>query len=522
MDGGYRETELMAKAGASFVVVMGRAHEATVRYAVDAGRAFGIQVMGDNMLADDCVANARWLASLGVDVVIHHIGYDERRLVKGLSPLDELAAVVAAVDVPVQAVGGLSIAQAIACPSYGAPLVVLGAPLVIAANDFKPSGSDLGSILREICSEIRKTPMAPRASALDRGLIEIMGTTQAAVVQYALEPLSVELREIPVPEIGEHDVLLQVGAVSVCGSDVHQFHATHSWAVNVPVVLGHEFCGTVARAGRAVRGVKEGDRVVSETAAVICGTCLMCRTGRYNLCPTRKGFGYGVNGAMASYVATPARCLHAIPDTLPFEYACLCEPHAVAYQSMCVNSTIHPGDLVVVFGPGPIGLLCTRMAALAGANPLVVAGLPQDAPRLEAARALGATHTIDVSTGGLDDLVRSLDPLGADLVCEASGASRPLDAALKLVKPGGQVTKVGWSPDTIPIDINPLVGKNVTLQGSFSHNFPVWERVIHLLATGMAKPEIVVGLRSGLAGWRRAFDAMHDGDVIKSVLLPSM
>ena len=134
-----------------------------------------------------------------------------------------------------------------------------------------------------------------------------MGTTQAAVVQYALEPLSVELREIPVPDIGEHDVLLEVGAVSVCGSDVHQFHATHSWAVNVPVVLGHEFCGTVARTGRAVRGVKEGDRVVSETAAVICGTCLMCRTGRYNLCPTRKGFGYGVNGAMASYVATPAR-----------------------------------------------------------------------------------------------------------------------------------------------------------------------------------------------------------------------
>ena len=165
MDGGYRETELMAKAGASFVVVMGRAHEATVGYCVDAGRAFGIQVMGDNMLADDRVANARWLASLGVDVVIHHIGYDERRLVKGLSPLDELAAVVAAVDVPVQAVGGLSIAQAIACPSYGAPLVVLGAPLVIAANDFKPSGSDLGSILREICSEIRKTPLAPRATS---------------------------------------------------------------------------------------------------------------------------------------------------------------------------------------------------------------------------------------------------------------------------------------------------------------------------------------------------------------------
>src|SRR5204863_154332 len=132
---------------------------------------------------------------------------------------------------------------------------------------------------------------------------------------------------------------------------------------------------TVAKAGRAVKGVREGDRVVSETAAVICGECLLCRTGRYNLCPDRKGFGYGINGAMASFVKVPARCLHAIPDTLPFTLACLAEPHAVAYNAMCVNSTIRPGDLVVVLGPGPIGLLCARMAALAGADPLIVVGL---------------------------------------------------------------------------------------------------------------------------------------------------
>src|SRR5687767_419027 len=141
-----------------------------------------------------------------------------------------------------------------------------------------------------------------------------MPTTQEAVVQYSLEPLAVELREIPVPDIGEHDVLLRVGAVSVCGSDVHQAHCTHSWAVNVPVVLGHEFCGTVAGAGRAVTAFKEGDRVVSETAAVICGECELCRSGRYNLCPSRRGFGYGVDGAMAEFVKVPARCLHRIPD----------------------------------------------------------------------------------------------------------------------------------------------------------------------------------------------------------------
>jgi 3-hexulose-6-phosphate synthase len=158
MDGGYLEAEMMAKAGASFVVVMGRAHEATVRRVVDAAREYGIRVMGDNLAADDRIANAKWLESLGVDYVIHHIGYDERRLITGLSPMDELDEVVEAVSIPVQAVGGLTIRQAIDCPAHGAPLVVLGAPLVIDADDFKPASTNLHDVLSEICAEIRKTP----------------------------------------------------------------------------------------------------------------------------------------------------------------------------------------------------------------------------------------------------------------------------------------------------------------------------------------------------------------------------
>jgi alcohol dehydrogenase/L-iditol 2-dehydrogenase len=343
---------------------------------------------------------------------------------------------------------------------------------------------------------------------------------QSAVVQYALEPLAVELREVVVPDIGDDDVLLRVGAVSVCGSDVHQCYNTHSWPVNLPVILGHEFAGTVAKTGRAVKAFREGDRVVSETAAVVCGECLLCRTGRYNLCPQRKGFGYGINGAMASYVKVPARCLHNIPDTLPFPLACLAEPHSVAYNAMCVNSTIRPGDTVVVLGPGPIGLLCARMAALAGADPLIVAGLPADVPRLETAKRLGATRVVNAAEESVDDVVRSYSPLGADLVCEASGASRPLDLALALTRPDGQVTKVGWSPDLVPININPLVQKNLRLQGSFSHTFPTWERVIHLLDRRLTLPDEIVGLTSPLDGWREAFDAMHTGRVIKSVLIP--
>ena len=158
MDGGYLEAEMMAKAGADLVVVMGRAHEATIRRVVDAGRDFGVKVMGDNLGAEDRVQNAVWMESLGVDFIVHHIGFDERGMIKGLSPLDELDQVVRAVRVPVQAVGGLSIQQAIECPSRGAPLVVVGAPLVIDGAAFKPADADLFPVLRKIAEDIRKTP----------------------------------------------------------------------------------------------------------------------------------------------------------------------------------------------------------------------------------------------------------------------------------------------------------------------------------------------------------------------------
>ena len=160
-------------------------------------------------------------------------------------------------------------------------------------------------------------------------------------------------------------------------------------------------------------GFKEGDRVVSETAAEICGECMLCRTGRYNLCPFSQGIRLrrrrrdgAVRDACRRGVCT------TIPDTLPFELACLAEPHAVAYNAMCVNSTIRPGDLVVVLGPGPIGLLCARMAALAGADPLIVVGLPGDAARLETGARLGAARTVDIADRKTEEVVRGCRSAG--------------------------------------------------------------------------------------------------------------
>ena len=159
MDGGYLEAEMMAKAGATHVVVMARAHPETIKCVVQAGKDFGIKVMGDNMISDNMIDGAKLLEDLGCDYIIHHIGYDERRGISAKggkipSPLDQLLEVVKAVDVPVQAVGGLTLEQAIKCPQYGAPLVVLGAPLVIDADSFKTADGNLESSLKKICNAI--------------------------------------------------------------------------------------------------------------------------------------------------------------------------------------------------------------------------------------------------------------------------------------------------------------------------------------------------------------------------------
>jgi L-iditol 2-dehydrogenase len=348
-----------------------------------------------------------------------------------------------------------------------------------------------------------------------------MSEIMNGIVQYDLTPHSVELRELPIPEIGEEEILLQVGAVSVCGSDVHQYHGTQSWPVRTPVVLGHEFGGVVARTGSRVRGFKEGDRVVSETAASICGECLYCRAGEYNICPQRKGFGYGINGAMANFVRVPERCLHHIPDSLPFERAALTEPCCVAYNCVAVKSKIRPGDTVVVLGPGPIGMLCAEMARINGAGVSIIAGIDRDASRLAAAGDLGVTHALNLQETDLVEFVHGIgDGLGAHLVIDAAGASASLKTALEIVRPGGQITKVGWGPQPFNFSLDPLVQKAVTLQGSFSHTFQNWEQVVAMLAAGQINLKPVISRVAGLEDWQRCFDGMHDGNYVKAVLQP--
>jgi alcohol dehydrogenase/L-iditol 2-dehydrogenase len=327
------------------------------------------------------------------------------------------------------------------------------------------------------------------------------------------------LREVARPSAAPGEVVLKVAAVGVCGTDVHVWQGSAS--ARGPVVLGHEFAGVVAEVGAGVEGVRVGERVVSETAAWVCGACAYCRAGQYNVCPSRRGFGFGADGAMAEYVRTRPAILHRVPANLPLARAALTEPVCVAYNAVIEKSRPRPGDHAVVIGPGPIGLLCTQVLRLCGPARLTVIGLRCDGPRLELARRMGADEVIAADEVDAVARVRAHgDGLGADLVVDAVGVSATLDQSLDLVRPNGQITKVGWGPAPVGFSLDRLVAKAATLQGSFSHTYGTWERALALMSGGQVDVGTLAAYFS-LEEWHAGFEAMERLEIAKAVLLPN-
>ncbi len=341
-----------------------------------------------------------------------------------------------------------------------------------------------------------------------------------ALVKYGRQNGDVEIRDVPEPgKIGPDQVLLEVKAVGVCGSDIHMWREQQSWAIKLPLVLGHEFGGIVADVGERITGFKTGERVVCETAAQVCGQCVYCLSGNYNLCPTRLGYGALADGAFTQYVVARPQILHHVPDNVPFEHAALTEPICVAYNALVEKTQMKPGDLVVIQGPGPIGIMALQIVRLRGAGTIVVLGTDADKHRLEVASELGAHYTVNIQHEDAAQLVHSLgDGFGADLVVDCTGVSKALKQSLDLVRPNGRITKIGWGPQPLDFSLDPLVGKAVTLQGSFSHTYPTWERVLGLLSTGQVNLEPVIGGVYSLDEWEEGFSKMEEGHNVKSVL----
>lgn len=341
-----------------------------------------------------------------------------------------------------------------------------------------------------------------------------------AVVVTAEGGEQVSCLDVPEPVCGPEEAIVRVEAAGICGSDVHILHGNVSWDMCYPVTLGHEFTGTIVEVGTDVTLFSVGDRVVSETAAGIDTKGGWYRTGAYNLDPHRRGFGAMVDGGMAERVAVPERCLHLLPAGVSFRQGALVEPLCVAYQATCVQSTIRPGDAVAVIGAGTIGLLCAWLATAAGAGSVIAVGLPADERRRSTIHSLGPIELV-TSEEAATNLIEAHGRGAADIVIDAAGASPAFLTALNLVRPAGQVTKVGWGPEPFGHSLDPIITKQVTVRGSFSHTWAVWERVLALLAAGAGEAvEKIIGWEGGLADWADGFARQARGEVVKAMLRP--
>ncbi len=342
-----------------------------------------------------------------------------------------------------------------------------------------------------------------------------------AVVKYADAPGATEVRDVPVPEIGETDTLVEVAYVGVCGTDPHLHNNTSAFKFVKPFILGHEFAGTIVKKGIKVTGFSVGDRVTSETHAEYCGKCAQCRQNNYPLCKERKGYGFHVDGAFTQYVKVPERILHHVPHNVSLKAASITEPFCVAYKALVCNSRVNPGDTVVIIGPGSIGILCARLAQLSGAAEIIVVGTSGDDRRLGFAREFGATFTINSSVENPLSKIRSSgDGYGADLVLDLAGSSSTLKLSMEAVRPAGQITKIGWGREPVGFSLDPLIAKSVTFRGHFSHTWDVWEKCLTIMGKGMIDLERLITHELGIDRWEEAFELSESREAVKVVLTP--
>ena len=197
-----------------------------------------------------------------------------------------------------------------------------------------------------------------------------------------------ELRDVPEPKAGPGEVLLKILGAGVCGTDIHV--RDDNFPYWPPVILGHEFIGRIIEAGPGVTRFRVGDRVVGEPHTRACGHCPLCRTGNIQICPDKRSPGWGIDGAMAEFLVMPEKLLHAVPDNISDRAGAVIEPCANAVHDVLERAKVDAGDLAVVIGPGPIGLLSAMAARAAGAREVVIIGTNADeALRMPTARKLG-------------------------------------------------------------------------------------------------------------------------------------
>ena len=329
------------------------------------------------------------------------------------------------------------------------------------------------------------------------------------------------LMDMPEPKPGPGEVLIEVQASGICGTDVHvKYDRFPYWP---PVILGHEFAGIIVELGPGCKHYEQGDRVVGEPHTRHCGQCHFCRTGNVQICSHKRSPGWGIHGSMARYLVMPEQLLHRIPDTMDFDTAAVVEPTANAVHDLCERAGVTAGDFVVVLGPGPIGVLAGLTARAAGARHVVMVGAPPDEEsRLDRARQLGFPTVLNVAKDNVPEIVMELTGgIGADLVVECSGAPAAAAATVQLVRKKGRICAIGMTGgETVEFPWQEAAFKVADVYFCFSTSYTSWDRTIHLIATGQIPAQEVITHRLPLADWEKGFEELEAHRALKVILHP--
>lgn len=349
-----------------------------------------------------------------------------------------------------------------------------------------------------------------------------------ALIMYEKKAGMMKLREIPKPVIKKDEVLIQVKASGICGTDVDFWSGKNPHLLNPPVTLGHEFSGIIAEVGDEVTEWKLGDRVVSDNTGYVCGKCRFCLTGKYVLCEERKGIGYGMDGGFADYVKISGDilkqfpgCLMKLPENLTFEESAILEPACNAYRAVFQDIALSPGETMVIFGPGPIGLFCLQMAKIGGIGNVIIVGTRGDKIRLSLAQKLGASGMIDGTEEKVAERIMEMNNgEKVDIVIDAAGPPIVIKQALEVIRREGRIIKIAWSADPLNISLDPLIANAITLKGHWGYDYTSWKNVLNLACENKIDFKSMITEVLPLSEWKEAFMKIRDKRGVKIVLKP--
>ncbi len=341
-----------------------------------------------------------------------------------------------------------------------------------------------------------------------------------ALVKYQKGEGNMEIRDIPDPLAGKGQVKIEVKAAGICGSDLHIYHDDIAIPLKPPVVTGHEFSGVISEVGEEVTEWNIGDRVVAEARCTFCGKCEYCISGFENLCSQGRALGYWYNGAFSKYTLVPAARLHKLPDNIDFLAGALIEPLACVVHAVLELTHITVGDIVLVTGPGAIGLLAMQVAKAHGAT-TIVAGTAKDVDRLEMAKKLGTDEIVNVTQQNLVDEVNAItDSHGADIVFECSGNEQAVNEGLSAIKKRGQFTQIGLFGKPISLDFEKVCFKELKVTGSAASRRISWEKALQLAAQEKVRLKPLVSDVFPITEWEKAFTMFEEKTGLKLGLTP--